>query len=476
MKQPYSLQYNLTVEQQLPFAMGLSVSYVGYRGIHLITGEEGNPVVPQGFIINGSNVPVTFSNGAPVMPTGFSTGIPFYNTVTGLNQCSGAAINPAFAPPAAGNAYPCRINPFWGSYELYTAGAESWYNSLQVVVNKRVTHGLTFQAAYTWSHALDDTEGQMFGDDCASAGAAIGQNPGVPQLDKGNACFDSPNSFHVNFLYHFPNMKGDGAFSKLTNGWWMSSIATLQQGFFQTPTIAKQRSFSGVIAQTGGDDASLNTTTNTVTFPVAVAPGNPTPAPGCNVNAAGTAASCTYTFIPYNPSTVVVGKQQEWFNPLMFGETPLGQLGNSGRDTLPGPPERNWDFSIVKDTKLGFLGEQGNLEFRAEIFNILNHTNFGAPSTAFYTGTGTTLGSGGSQPTSSVYLPGTTAASSGSNLVNACNTGLAGCTTSGITLGQNIQGPGSNNATDINPLGNVGQATTTRTNSRVVQFAVKIIF
>jgi hypothetical protein len=225
-----------------------------------------------------------------------------------------------------------------------------------------------------------------------------------------------------------------------------------------------------VIAQTGGDDAALNTTANTVTFPVTYVAGG-TPASNCNVNATAKTASCTYSFVPFSQSGLVLGNASQWFNPLMFGETPLGQLGNSGRDTLPGPPERNWDFSIVKDTKLGFLGEQGNLEFRAEIFNILNHTNFGAPSTAFYTGTGNT----GSAPTSSVYLPGTTAASSGSNLVNACNTGLAGCTTSGITLGTNIQGPASTTATDVSPYG-ANQISTTRTNSRVVQFALKIIF
>src|SRR5260370_35513534 len=54
----------------------------------------------------------------------------------------------------------------------------------------------------------------------------------------------------------------------------------------------------------------------------------------------------------------------------------VGQLGTAGRNILSGPPERNWDFSLVKETKLGFLGEGGMLEFRAEFFNILNHPNF----------------------------------------------------------------------------------------------------
>ena len=54
----------------------------------------------------------------------------------------------------------------------------------------------------------------------------------------------------------------------------------------------------------------------------------------------------------------------------------IGQLGTAGRNILVGPAERDWDFSLVKDTKLGFLGEAGMLEFRAEFFNVLNHPNF----------------------------------------------------------------------------------------------------
>ena len=98
---------------------------------------------------------------------------------------------------------------------------------------------------------------------------------------------------------------------------------------------------------------------------------------------------CAYQPIVYNPNTVITGNPNQWFNPAMFSIAPnctgpgltncsntVGQLGTAGRNILTGPPERNWDFSLVKDTKLGFLGEAGLLEFRAEFFNILNHTNF----------------------------------------------------------------------------------------------------
>ena len=68
---------------------------------------------------------------------------------------------------------------------MYETGASSWYNSLQIVANKRLEHGLQFQASYTFSKALDTTQGQMFGDDCANS--AIGVNPWNVNLDKGSS-------------------------------------------------------------------------------------------------------------------------------------------------------------------------------------------------------------------------------------------------------------------------------------------------
>jgi hypothetical protein len=72
----------------------------------------------------------------------------------------------------------------------------------------------------------------------------------------------------------------------------------------------------------------------------------------------------------------------------------VGQLGTLGRDSLRGPNFRNWDFSLVKDTKVKFLGEAGSVQFRAEIFNILNHPNFDMPNPNTFDGTifGNTLG------------------------------------------------------------------------------------
>ena len=82
----------------------------------------------------------------------------------------------------------------------------------------------------------------------------------------------------------------------------------------------------------------------------------------------------------YDPSTVITGNPNNWFNPLMFQLGNVGFLGNVQRGLLRGPDLRNWNLSVNKDTVLPMLGEKGMLEFRAEFFNVLNRANFGFPN------------------------------------------------------------------------------------------------
>jgi hypothetical protein len=191
-------------------------------------------------------------------------------------------------------------------------------------------------------------------------------------------------------LYHFPNlMKGSGFAAKMLDGWFVSSIVSIESGLPFSPILSLNRSLSGVL-QGQVDRVNINTPALLAAYPCTSQPGQP-PA-GNN--------PCAYTPIPYDPNTAITGNINQWFNPAMFSISPectgpgltncsatVGQLGTAGRNILSGPPERNWDFSLVKETKLGFLGEGGMLEFRAEFFNILNHTNFsgdGLSTTVFH--------------------------------------------------------------------------------------------
>ena len=154
----------------------------------------------------------------------------------------------------------------------------------------------------------------------------------------------------------------------------------------------------------------------------------------------------------YDPKTVITGNPNNWFNPLMFGLNGLGTLGTSARDILRSPGSGNLDFSLVKDTKVGFLGEGGSVQFRVEAFNLLNRPWFGYPNTTAFTGS-TNILCGGLSPSSA-----------------GCGTTTNAASATGLIEDVPL------NASLANPLGTAGQITTTLNNPRQIQVALKIIF
>lgn len=412
-KSPHSLQFNLTVDQQLPKGIGLSVSYVGTRGINLWQPGEGNPVVPASFDANGR---------------------PIYNVAAGQAGCQNSVLTIGQPAPAVA---PCRVNPYFGSSQLFSNFGESWYNGLQVVVTKRVTSGLSFQGSYAYSKSQDDTQGTRFNDDCGgNAAAPFSDNPFNPKQDWSPSCYDITQVMNLSMLYHLPNRKSNDVFSKVTNGWWFSNIVSIQGGPPWTPVVNTDRSFSGVITQSNIMHASVNTVAQSVVF----CNGNPALAGG--VCPAGQTPQVV-NFIPFNKNTVTTGNPAQWFNPLMFGESPLGQLGSAPRNFLRQPGQGTWNFSLVKDTKVGWLGEAGSVQFRAEIFNLTNRANFqmlGISTTA-----------------ASIFA--------GSTTVNTY-TPVGGPVTTCVMASCPIQAP----------LATAGQITNTSTTSRQIQFALRVSF
>jgi outer membrane receptor protein involved in Fe transport len=372
-KSSYMIQYNASVQQQLPWNMALGVAYVGNHGVHLPMVRDGNPIPATSFgpcgdpasVCVGGQVPFWNANCTPPLPAGCP--IPYTN-----------------------------LNPNFGSDINVATVATSRYNALQVVLQKRAGHGLELEAAYTRSRVIDETQGQSNIQDCQTSGGLLGTYPLNTSVDKGPACFNILNNWEINVLYHLPQfVKSNGFLSKATNGWFMSSIVSIQSGQPFSPLMGTNRSNSGVLQGGQGDRPNINTpaliakyfqrTTNNG------ADGLCTWMPGDNPNGPFGSSPCLYTPIPYDPSKVITGDPNNWYNGAMFSlppdctgpgltncSTSIGQLGTALRNSLTGPPERTWDFSLVKDTKLGFLGEGGNLEFRAEFFNVINHPNFAA--------------------------------------------------------------------------------------------------
>jgi hypothetical protein len=383
--QPYNIQYNLTFQRQLASNTAVSVAYVGTRGVHLWQQLEGNPTIPTA-VVNGVQY---WSDSVP--------------------RCQ------------IGTIPTCRINPNFGSVNTNNTVGVSHYNSLQVVVNKRLSSGLEGQAAYTYGHSLDTPIGQLVAADCAGApGMDTGVSSNTRAYDYGPSCFDVRHNFRMSLLYYFPNRKSNGLLSRFANGWWAGNIVSLQTGLPFTPILANNRSNSGNLS-TMPDRVDVNTET--------IAQGT------ALTNAEGGTYTAATNFIPYNPRTVITGNPNQWFNPNMFHLRPMvpcpnnaaltcGTLGDAARGILRGPSLGDWDFSLVKDTAVSLSGRESSVEFRADIFNILNHTNFGMPSSA---------------------------------------TVFNGATS---VLGAYQQAP----------LIGVGQITTTVTTSRQIQFALKLIF
>ncbi|MBI4445323.1 MAG: TonB-dependent receptor [Acidobacteria bacterium] len=300
-EQPHMLTYNLTIEQALPLDTRLSVAYAGSRGINLVQIPEGNPTVPQ------------------IRPDGRK----FW---TGLEP---------------------RRNPNWASITLLTAGGNSWYNSLQVGLEKRLSHGLQFQSSYTWSKLIDEPQGQLTNENTTVL--SFGTDPDDRRVDRAVAAWDITHNWRFNTIYRLPSPASNGFAGGLLRGWWISGIVTVSTGYPFTPSLQTDRSRAFVL---GGQ---LDLT-------------RPNRVPGREAD------------------DIILGSPDRYFDPTAFTLQEFGFLGNAGRNILRGPGFANVDFSVAKDTPLPFLGEEGKLEFRAEFFNIFNRANFGPPDRRVFGG------------------------------------------------------------------------------------------
>ncbi len=339
MQQPHLLSYNLTVERQLPFGMGVTAAYAGSRAINILQAKEGNPTVPLGVPQAGACV---------ARPAGTAY------VLNGPKCWLGIGVDP-------------RTNPNWTNIELVTAGTSSWYNSLQFSLQKRLSQGLQFQSSFTWSKALDEGQQVIVGDT-----SDYPSDPTDRRVDKGPAGFDIRGNWRFNAIYRIPEL-ASGWKGKLLNGWWTSGIWSVQSGFALTPDLTSNRSRSNNNNAFGGPSD------------------RPDILPGRNNEniTKGTTAGCTGVAAGQQ-----LGTPDLYFDPCAFAVQAAGFLGNAGKGILRGPGTNNLDFSLVKDTALGLLGESGKLEFRTEVFNILNRTTFDLPAVTLFAGSTAAVGNG----------------------------------------------------------------------------------
>jgi outer membrane receptor protein involved in Fe transport len=210
MTQPHMLQYNLSVQRQLPFQTALTVSYAGSRGINLIGERDANPTIPNGIIQNGTCVDRPSSQA-------FDVNVPYCWKGTET-----------------------RINPAWGYVRFDTTNNNSWYHSLQVSAQKQMSHGLQFQSSYTYSKVIDTTQGIVPAD---SSGDIDPTDPLNQTTDRARAAFDATHNWRFNTMYQLPKM-ASGALGAVVNSWSLSSIISMQSGYPFSVMLQRNRSMS----------------------------------------------------------------------------------------------------------------------------------------------------------------------------------------------------------------------------------------
>lgn len=297
-KVPTAYNWSFGVQRSLTANTLLSVAYVGSRETHMDANENINQPMPA----------------------------------------MGYDFDPRIACTAT-TPYPCAqrvstdyVRPYQGWSTISSADpiGSSIYHSLQVKLDKRISHGLTLGTAYTWSRSI----GYM------GAGGYEGFQPQDPynlKAEKGLSDFDRPQMLIINYVYNLPFFRSyTGVVGGVLKGWETTGIAIFESGLTVNPGIS-------------------TVTSGLATRPDAVA---------------GQA-------IP-GPKTV-----QEWFNTGAFAAPGFGYYGNASVDSIRGPGMNNWDMGFFKNFA---IKEDVKLQFRVETFNTWNHPSFNAVDSTYGTG------------------------------------------------------------------------------------------
>jgi Carboxypeptidase regulatory-like domain/TonB dependent receptor len=386
LKTQYADQYNLTIERQLTKSMVLRVSYVGTQGHHLLAVHDENAgniqtclglanlaaanpnavlTAPGGsqtscgpfsadtsyFIPGGTTIPAGISTLPPEpfhVPSISCTGLvlPYTGTPGGNPGCVPAGVVPAggitlvgtrpFSSPnclpSTGAGCPADGVPVFSNIFAEGTIANSNYNALQISVERSYSHGLLFQASYTFSKAID--QGASFENEL---------NPSNFAATRGLSLLDAKHRFVFSPVWEIPVPKYDGFKGKALDGWGMSAIITYQTGF-------------PIRVQTQ-DDLELQSSFN---FEDANTPQITGPVQFMNPRSSS------------NPSHL-------YFTGNISDPAP-GAFGNLPHSLCCGPALSDTDLVLSKKTP---INERWNTEFRAEFYNAWNHTQLSNPDGNF---------------------------------------------------------------------------------------------
>lgn len=250
-----------------------------------------------------------------------------------------------------------------GGIGMITGAGKSTYNALLLTVNRRFSRGLFLKAAYTFSKSLDNNSANVDFDI-----GSVGHNQFLPDLSKGLSEHDIKHRLILTYVYDVPAPRQQ-LLKQVLGNWSLSGMTIWQAGF------------PGSIFQ------SIGTTSLSGTA------GRASLIPGCELYTKGSTKERLDGYLNFacvqNTPLLAAGAS---FGPLSPIEGPGNQIytistggsgrlqGTSGRSSFRGPNQFRWDLAAAKRVPLRWLGEAGNLEFRADFFQLLNNTVFATPS------------------------------------------------------------------------------------------------
>ena len=374
LRSQYAEQYNFTIERQLTSDMLLRVAYVGTQDHHLLAIHDLNygnsqtcvdlanlgvtpvcgalgadaqysftlmpgqtfhmPYIP-GPVANGPNIPCPFANPSAPAACTITPTVPTQINLVGIRPYSSPNCNPYTSSGCPADGVPLFSNIF-----SEDTVANSNYNGLQVSLDRNFSHGLVFEASYTFSKAID--QGASFESEL---------NPINPRATRGLSLLDAKHRFVFSPVWDLPIPKKEGMAGKVANGWQLSAIITYQSGF---PIRMQNQNDAELQSSFFFEDANTPYSSGPVQF--------------------------------VNPKTNT-GNGNFWFNPNTFCDPfsascpqQPGTFGNTPHAMCCGPALNNTDLVIAKRTP---ITERWTTEFRAEFYNAWNHTQFTNPDGNF---------------------------------------------------------------------------------------------
>lgn len=239
------------------------------------------------------------------------------------------------------------VNPAWPSILYFGNDTSSWYNGISLTYQRRFSHGFQAQVSYTHAVALAESDSGQTGGG-VSAGGGREKYPADRRAQKGLSGYDFRHIFSFNYTYDLPfGRNKSGVVGHLLSGWQTTGVLSARTG--QPQSVTAQASTPQVaLAVTGTRSPNL-----------------------------------------VLGQKQVKGGPDQYINPAAYSAAGTLELGNLGRNTLIGPGSVAWNPAVFKKTP---ITERTTLEFRVEMFNVLNRANFGSPASSAFNGTGVLTG------------------------------------------------------------------------------------